>query len=100
MKFLVFLLFPVLAHSQPATLKYEWRKVAGPAQHKIVSPNSATTNVTDLVAGIYKFELKVTNSRGLSSRDTMVLTVLPAADKGFAKEGNKTKSTSVSLGFH
>lgn len=87
MKFLFFLLFPVFGKAQ-TTLKYEWRKIAGPEQYHIVSPHSATTNVTDLVAGIYKFELKVTNSHNLSSRDTMVLTVNPPLKKLLAKNEN------------
>ena len=80
MKFLLFLLIPVLGYSQKSALKYEWRKISGPSKYKIVSPNSAVTDVTDLEVGMYKFELKVTNSRGLSARDTMVLTVSPPAD--------------------
>jgi hypothetical protein len=73
MRFLMFLLLPLFANSQ--SLKYQWRKISGPSQYKIVSPNSAVTSVTNLEAGIYRFELKVTNARGLSSRDTMTLTV-------------------------
>ena len=86
MKFLTFLLFffPFAGKAQSA-LKYEWRKIAGPEQYRIVSPHSATTNVTNLVAGVYKFELKVTNSHNLSSRDTMVLTVNPPWKKLVAK---------------
>lgn len=88
-------MLPVLAHSQTQTLKYEWRKVSGPSQYKIVTPNSAVTNVTDLVEGVYKFELKVTNSRGLSSRDTMVLTVSAADQNNFAKNSKRTKLGSA-----
>jgi hypothetical protein len=80
MKFLFFLLIPFFSYSQKTVLKYEWRKISGPTNYKIVSPNSAVTDVTDLEVGIYQFELKVTNSRGLSARDTMVLRVSPPAD--------------------
>lgn len=62
---------------QQQTLKYEWRKISGPSQYKIESPAAAHTNVTNLVEGVYQFELKVTNRYGLSSTDTMVLTVKP-----------------------
>lgn len=74
---LIILILPLLGRSQSQTLKYQWRKISGPSQYRIISPNSATTDVTDLAVGIYKFELKVTNSRGLSARDTMTLTVNP-----------------------
>jgi hypothetical protein len=72
---LLFLLIPFLGNSQSKGLTYKWRKISGPDKYKIVSPDSAVTNVTDLVEGVYKFELTVTNSLGLSSRDTMTLTV-------------------------
>jgi len=96
MKFLVFLLLPVLASSQTKNLKYRWTKIAGPTKYRIVSPDSAVTAVTDLEEGIYQFELKVTNSRGLSGRDTMVLTVR-APESGEAKRSKKTKSSSSAV---
>ena len=74
------LLLSLLGAVQPPTLKYEWRKISGPSQYRIVSPNSAVTDITDLVAGVYRFELKVTNRYGISSRDTMVLTVNPSVN--------------------
>jgi len=87
MKFLIFLFFPCFVKAQSA-LKYEWRKISGPEQYRIVSPHSATTDVTNLVAGVYKFELKVTNSHNLSSRDTMVLTVNPPLNRALAVNDN------------
>ena len=89
MKFLFFFLFPLIGTAQTQTLKYQWRKISGPSQYKIVSPNSSTTSVTNLVTGIYQFELKVTNSLGLSGRDTMILTVRPPEINGYAKAVNK-----------
>jgi hypothetical protein len=84
MKFLIFivicfffLFIPFFGNSQSKGLTYKWRKISGPDKYKIVSPDSAVTNVTDLVEGVYKFELTVTNNLGLSSRDTMTLTVSP-----------------------
>ena len=93
MKFLLFLLIPVFSYSQKTQLKYEWRKISGPEKYKIVSPNSAVTDVADLEVGTYQFELKVTNSRGLSARDTMVLRVSPPADNRSYATG-KVKLTS------
>jgi hypothetical protein len=87
MKFLFFLCFPCFAKAQSA-LKYEWRKISGPEQYRIVSPHSATTDVTNLAAGVYKFELKVTNSHNLSARDTMVLTVNPPLNRAWAANDN------------
>ena len=86
MKFIIFLLFPLAGKAQ--SLKYEWRKVSGPEQYHIVSPHSATTDVTNLAAGVYKFELKVTNKYNLSARDTMTLTVNPPSNGILAKNDN------------
>jgi hypothetical protein len=77
MKFIIFLLLPFFASAQSKTLKYEWKKISGPAQYSIESPAAAVTKITNLVAGIYQFELKVTNSKNYAVRDTMMLTVNP-----------------------
>ena len=79
MKIIALLLLSLLGAVQPSTLTYEWRKISGPSQYRIISPNSAVTDITNLVAGVYRFELKVTNRYGISSRDTMVLTVNPSS---------------------
>ena len=100
MKFIIFLLLPVFGKSQlvpnmeQQPSKYEWRKISGPSQYKIISPTLALTNITNLVEGIYQFELKVTNRYGLSSRDTMVLTVKPPDNNASIQHGsNSTLST-------
>ena len=56
--------------------KYQWTKIAGPASYDIVSPGDSSTSVRSLVAGIYQFELKVTDDGGLYSLDTVQITVL------------------------
>jgi hypothetical protein len=55
---------------------YIWTKISGPAATGILNPNAIQTQVTNLVAGIYLFELKVTDAGGLFSKDTMQATVL------------------------
>ena len=98
LKFLVLFLFPLIGRSQSQTLKYQWRKISGPSQYRIVSPHSAVTNVTDLVEGLYKFELKVTNNLGLSSRDTMTLTVnAPDPDKNSVAKGTTSSKLTSSV---
>ena len=94
MKFIIFLLLPLFGAAQSKTLKYEWRKISGPSQYKIESPESAVTKITNVVAGIYQFELKVTNRYGLSARDTMVLTVNQPVNKSFEKSIGKRKKLS------
>lgn len=88
MKYILFLFFPLFGHAQSSFLKYQWRKISGPAQYTIESPDAATTHVTNLVAGVYQFELKVTNSANLSARDTMTVTVNPAKTSYISKWTN------------
>ncbi|GAB2830617.1 PKD domain-containing protein [Ferruginibacter profundus] len=67
---------------------YLWTKVSGPTgAGTITNPNAAATSVTALVAGIYKFELKVTDNSGATDTDTMQVIVFapnipPVADAG------------------
>lgn len=58
---------------------YAWTKVSGPSAGTIAAPTAATTNITGLAQGVYKYELKVTDNSGLSGRDTMQVTVNAAA---------------------
>ncbi len=68
---------------------YLWRKISGPANGTITNTNSANTNVTGLVQGTYRLELKVTDNNGATGRDTVQVTVnaapnqLPTANAGF-----------------
>ena len=54
---------------------YLWTKVSGPAFFNIIKPSDSTTKVRALIAGIYQFELKVTDNGGLSAKDTMKVIV-------------------------
>jgi cyanophycinase-like exopeptidase len=54
---------------------YNWTKVSGPSSFNIVNANAAQTQLTGLVQGVYQFELKVTDAGGLSSKDTVQITV-------------------------
>ena len=59
-------------------ISYTWRKISGPGSPIISNPNSATCIVSALSQGTFRFELKVVDNQNATSRDTMVLTVLPA----------------------
>ncbi|HQY10584.1 MAG TPA: T9SS type A sorting domain-containing protein [Ferruginibacter sp.] len=54
---------------------YLWTKIAGPAAGTITTPNAASTTVTGLVQGVYRFELRVTDNAGAFGRDTVQVTV-------------------------
>jgi N-acetylneuraminic acid mutarotase len=53
---------------------YVWTKIAGSSAN-IATPNAVQTQVTGLIQGSCQFELKVTDAGGLSSKDTVQITV-------------------------
>lgn len=63
---------------------YLWTQLSGTGG-TIVSPTSATTNITGLAAGIYYFQLRVTDNGGLSAIDKVRVTVnaAPRTYRGF-----------------
>ena len=58
---------------------YGWRKITGPAAFNIISPDDSITRIRSLIAGIYAFELTVTDNGGLSTMDTVQVTVNDSA---------------------
>ena len=54
---------------------YLWTKVSGPSTFAISNANAVQTQVTNLIEGVYKFELKVTDAGGLFDKDTVQVTV-------------------------
>jgi len=59
-------------------LTYLWSKLTGPASFTISGASSATPAISDLTEGAYQVQLKVTNVQGVSSQDTVTITVVPA----------------------
>ena len=57
-------------------ISYLWKKISGPSQYIIVSPNKPTTIFKDLVEGEYEFELTVTDNRGDTGKDTVKVVVV------------------------
>lgn len=58
---------------------YQWSKING-STVTIAAPTSQNTGVSNMVQSIYQFEIKVTASTGLVAKDTITVTVLPAAN--------------------
>ncbi|TDH23484.1 hypothetical protein EXU57_16910 [Segetibacter sp. 3557_3] len=56
-----------------------WKKVAGPTA-SITNPTSVSTAAKSLVAGVYLFELKVTDDKGAATTDTLQVTVQTRLD--------------------
>ena len=69
---------------------YAWVQVSGPLSSVISSSGSATTNVNSLAAGVYTFQLTVTDNLGATSTDTVQVTVLD----------NSRTSTSQSISLY
>ncbi len=64
---------------------YAWTKISGPASFNFINANAIQTGVNDLVEGIYQIELKVIDSVGLFSKDTVQVVVnsqMLACDNG------------------
>jgi len=55
---------------------YSWIQVSGPNNSTINNATSASTPVSGFVAGTYVYQLQVTNSFGLTARDTVVINVI------------------------
>ncbi|MBX2888279.1 MAG: hypothetical protein KF829_06470, partial [Ferruginibacter sp.] len=65
--------------SDGQVVAYEWLKITGPAGGFVTNGNNASTTVTGLQLGVYKFQLIVVDNEGAIGRDTVVITVLPAS---------------------
>jgi N-acetylneuraminic acid mutarotase len=61
---------------------YKWTKISGPFSANIITANSAQSLVTNLVHGVYRFELRVTDAGGLQSMDTVNITVSSGSVSG------------------
>ena len=61
---------------------YQWTKIQGPVSSTITNASGAITTASSLTAGIYLFELKVTDAGGLFDRDTVLITVFSSTFNG------------------
>jgi len=57
---------------------YLWTQISGPSTATITTPNASTTSMTNLVAGVYFFQLQVSDAGGLTDTDIVQITVLAA----------------------
>ena len=61
--------------SDGIVVSYQWTKISGPAQYALVSATQAQTVVSNLVSGVYQFQLRVTDNLGASGTATVTITV-------------------------
>ena len=76
---------------------YAWTKISGPASYTIVSATQAQTAITDLTAGVYAFELAVTDNDGATTKDTVLVTVNAAVPVNTAPVANAGTDIDITL---
>jgi hypothetical protein len=54
---------------------YLWTKISGPSQFTLGNSAAASTTASNLTAGVYMVQLKVTDNQGAISQDTVKITV-------------------------
>ena len=83
---------------------YKWLSISGPSTPTIATPNAASTAVNNLVQGIYKYELTVTDNNGATGKDTVQVTVnalinvAPVANAGTDKSITLPTNTATLTG--
>ncbi|MFT3843913.1 MAG: DNRLRE domain-containing protein [Lacibacter sp.] len=60
---------------------YKWTQTSGPSTSTIESSGSAVTKISSLVAGVYRYQLMVTDNKGDAGVDSVSVTVLAAQNK-------------------
>ena len=61
-------------------VSYSWTQIIGPNQSVISNSSQVSSAVNNLIQGIYKFEIKVTDNGGLSAKDTVQVFVNAASN--------------------
>ncbi len=56
---------------------YTWSQSSGPSTATIATANTANTNITNLAEGVYVFTLTVTDNKGVTGVDQVIITVFP-----------------------
>lgn len=67
---------------------YLWEKLVGPSGGTIASPGSATTNITGLNVGLYKYRITVTDNGGAQASDTVKIYVFPTGSTTWDEFGH------------
>jgi hypothetical protein len=62
-------------------ISYAWQKISGPSTATISDPTSVKLQVDNMVQGVYRFELTVTDAGGLFDKDTIQITVSSSPNK-------------------
>jgi gliding motility-associated-like protein len=73
--------------SDGSAVVYTWNQISGPSEATLAGENSSTASLENLVEGSYTFELTVTDNKGLTSADQIVVEVISGeiADAGIPR---------------
>ena len=74
-----------------------WKKTAGPAGGNLSAAGSARTNISNLVAGTYTYQLTVTDDEGASNSTSVNVVVLAAVEPNQPPVANAGNSIQVQL---
>ncbi|WP_127131912.1 PKD domain-containing protein [Pseudoflavitalea rhizosphaerae] len=75
--------------------EYKWRKISGPAQFSIGNPAVVITPITNLVEGIYSFELMVWGKDWVPRADTVLVIVSSVAKTAVQSVNTETQLMAV-----
>ncbi len=76
-------------------VSYDWVKISGPGSITITNSTTAFPAVVGVQAGVYIFELTVTDNRGSIARDQVQVTVNQAATPNNAPVANAGRDTTI-----
>jgi hypothetical protein len=74
-----------------------WSKISGPASFIITNPPAIKTVVKNLAAGVYQFELKVTDNKGSSAKDSVQVIVIDPAHPNRSPVANAGPDQTITL---
>ncbi|MEO7768461.1 MAG: T9SS type A sorting domain-containing protein, partial [Ferruginibacter sp.] len=63
-------------------ISYSWMRLSGPSAGTMSTPNAAGTKISNLVQGIYSYELTVTDNKHAVGKDTVLVKVGAVPAKG------------------
>lgn len=78
-------------------VSYVWTKLSGPSGGTIASPSAATTAINSLQAGVYQYQLTVTDDDGATAIDQVQITVNPAIPPNILPVANAGPNVTVQL---
>lgn len=76
-------------------ISYTWKEISGPTNALIANSKIASTTVSNLVSGTYKFELIVQNSSGVKDSASITVNALAATISNFVLYPNPVVSTTT-----